>query len=177
MAKMKCPNCRKPLPYAAQRCVSCGWSREGLEENDASRGPSPFARIRSGNRAAIIPAVAILIATGLTWTDRVALTESYGEFAARRLPVAFSAFAPVETATGAFYFCARLVVKEKIPSSSVEMFPTITPDNTRALGNGRYHIEAVLTENAEDGGVLEHAFSCIVDYRMGRWVLEELELE
>lgn len=163
------------LPYAAQRCVRCGWCTEVAHGTD--RGPSAFARIRSGRRPRIIAAALLLLAVGLAWFSRVGMTERYGEFAARNLPTPFSAFAPVETATGAFYFCARLVVKQEIPSNSVEIFPSITPENTRSLGDARYNVNAVLIENSDTGEVIEHAFSCTVQYETGRWELEELTLE
>jgi hypothetical protein len=176
MPKAKCPDCRVPLPYAAQRCVRCGWCTDEVD-HDTERGPSAFTRIRSGRRPWIVAAGVLLIGVGLAWFGRVGLTERYGEFAAHNLPAAFTAFAPVETATGAFYFCARLVVKQEIPSSSVEMFPSITPENTRSLGDARYNVNAVLTENSATGEVIEHAFSCTVQYETGHWELEELTLE
>lgn len=168
MPKQSCPQCNRRLPYAARRCIHCGWLR-------ATAGtPEPPRRRRRGLLALL--ALALLLGGGLLYRQAPRLAEWYAGFAARHLPSAWSRFAPTDTPDGAFFYCARNVARKMDGEFSVETFPAMQTSRTEELGAGRYRVESSVEEARVNGERVRHAFVCQVRFQNGRWVLESLNL-
>ena len=122
--------------------------------------------------------VALMLATvvGYGYRNAPLLADWYAGFAADNLPEAASSFAPTETETGAYFYCARQVAKRMRGQFSVETFPSQDESQTRELGTGKYQVESYVDEARADGQRVRYTFVCTVNYDRGRWVLEKLDL-
>jgi hypothetical protein len=80
----------------------------------------------------------------------------------------------VDTPSGAFTACVSRVVRKVSDGSSVETFPSYSAENTVALGDGRYSVQAVLEGVTLEGATIRRPFSCVVRFHGGRWVTEKL---
>lgn len=171
MRKRSCPTCNRKLPYAARRCLHCGWSHAG--GGAPVRGPSFWSRARI---RLLVLLLAGAIGGGLVYRNADALAFWYAGFAAHYLPPALSSFAPTDTDAGAFFYCARQVARRMDGQFSVETFPTLEQSRAVVLPDGRYRIESFVDEMREDGARVRHAFICTVHHAHGRWMLDQLEL-
>src|SRR5690606_23072524 len=97
-------------------------------------------------------------------------------FAARNLPASASSFAPTETESGAYFYCARQVAKRMSGEFSVETFPSQQESDLVALGGGRYRVASFVDETREDGTRVRYGWVCSVAYQRGRWTLEDLDV-
>jgi hypothetical protein len=122
-------------------------------------------------------ALCTMLVIGHRMVEPTVIADWYAEFALRHLPQQFSAFAPAESSTGAFLFCIRRVVKGEMESTSVATFPSATPANTVALGDGRWRVDAHVLEDLPDGERVKRDFRCTTKYEKNRWVLEDLSVE
>lgn len=170
MARRQCPGCAQPLPFAARRCVRCGWLETGEEK--AAR-----VRRRTGRTLLVVVALVAVLGTAVYRLGASALGEWYAEFALRHLPASFSRYAPSETPTGAFYACVQRVARRVRDRSAVETFPGLSAENTLPLGDGRYRVRSELEVVRDTGETARRAFSCTVRYERGRWQVEEVEVE
>ncbi len=169
MARRQCPGCAQPLPFAARRCVRCGWIETGTEK---------AARVRRRMGRALLVAVALVAVLG-TAAYRMggsALAEWYADFALRHLPASFSRYTPSDTPTGAFYACVQRVARRVRDRSAVETFPVLSRENTERLGDGRYRVRSELEVVREGGETVRRPFSCVVRYERGRWQVEAVEV-
>jgi hypothetical protein len=163
-----CPECRRRLPYAAQRCAECGWLR---------RNGIPGQQAPAWSRIAIgLATLAILAFSAVWYSDRYlpALGDWYAGFAARSLPSSLSRFAPTDTDRGAFHFCARSVAKQMDSAASIATFASEQESRTTLLDDGLYRVESFMEESREDGELRRHDFACTVRFLRGQWVLEGL---
>ncbi|HEU0077811.1 MAG TPA: hypothetical protein VFQ76_09210 [Longimicrobiaceae bacterium] len=167
MARYRCPACRRRIP-GDQRCHRCGWLRVG------ESGAPPVARPPWGRMMAVLTIVLALAAAGVYRTSGAAIADWYAEFALNNLPAGFTSFAPADTPSGAFSHCVSRVVKKVSDGSSVETFPSYSAENTVAMGDGRYTVQAVLEGVTVDGETTRRPFSCVVRFQGGRWVTEKL---
>jgi hypothetical protein len=170
MARTNCPTCARRLPYAARRCVHCGW-------NAALAGEVVPARPRPGRRFYL--ALCLLLglgAAGLAYRNAGAISDWYASFAAYHLPAGASSFSPAETPTGAYFYCARQVARRVGGRFSVETFASEQESRTQDLGGGRYRVESSLSEAAEDGATRTVEFTCTAHFDAGRWALDELKV-
>jgi len=172
MHKRSCPSCRKRLPYAARRCLHCGWTM--AEGNRMPHATSGWRR-----RQLFWGGVFVLLMAG---TASVALRNAegiadwYAGFAAEHLAQPFSSWAPHETDRGAFFYCARMVARQMDGEFSVETFQA-SAATTQAVGNRRYRVISFVEQARADGERVRHDFTCEVRFDRGRWVLENLALE
>ena len=167
-----CPHCDRRLPYAGRRCVHCGWS---VRTADLEPGQG-IAWWRRRTLWAVVTTVLLLLGVGLGYRNAPRIADWYAGFAAENLPATASSFAPTETETGAFFYCARQVARKMNGQFSVETFPSEEESELVALGDGRYRVESFVDETREDGSRVRYAFVCNVAYQRGRWVLEQLDL-
>jgi hypothetical protein len=165
-----CPQCRRRLPYAAQRCAVCGWLRN---TGVASRRSVPWTRVGIG-----LATLVVLAFSAVWYSDRYlpALGDWYAGFAARSLPSSLSRLAPAETERGAFYFCARRIARQMDAEASIATFASEAESQTTRLGEGRFRVESFMEEATEDGERRRHDFACTVRYQRGQWVLEGLAM-
>lgn len=172
MPKRSCPQCRRRIPFAARRCVDCGWSYGRPVDTTLVR--------RSLRRRSIPWVLGLLLLLGVgavaTWNAGT-VADWYAGFAARHLPAHLSAFAPTDTETGAFFYCARQVAKRMDGDYSVETFPSPDEGQLVELSQGRYRVVAWVEEARESGARVRHGFECTARYQGGRWSLEGLRLE
>lgn len=172
MARNRCPHCERRLPYAGRRCVHCGWS-----VREAGLGPGEgVAWWRRRGLWITVTTVLLLVGVGLGYRNAPQLADWYASFAAQNLPAGASSFAPAETQSGAFFYCARQVSRRMNGAFSIETFPSQEESELVSLGDGRYRIESFVDETREDGSRVRYAFVCSVAYEAGRWVLEDLDL-
>lgn len=172
MARNSCPHCARRLPYAGRRCIHCGWSvREvGLDEG---------AAVAWWRRRGLWTVVTVaLLVLGLSYGYRNAplLADWYANFAAENLPASASSFAPAETESGAFFYCARQVARRMDGKFSVETFPSEEDSELTSLGSGKYRVQSFVDETREDGSRVRYTFICNVAFDRGRWTLENLDL-
>lgn len=167
MARYRCPACRRRIP-GDHRCHRCGWLRLG-EADAPPVAPRPWGRVM-----AVLTIVLALAAAGVYRTNGAAIADWYAEFALNNLPAGFSSFAPVDTPSGAFTACVSRVVRKVSDGSSVETFPSYSAENTVAMGDGRYSVQAVLEGVTLEGATIRRPFSCVVRFHGGRWVTEKL---
>ena len=170
MARRHCPACGAKLPYAARRCRQCGW-------DGGTRFPSAH---RTGRRL-LLAAVALLAVLTLARYAAPGLNASrvadlYARFAFNYLPRALLLFAPGESATGAYFYCAQRVVKRVKDEHSVETFPSIAESETAMLAEGRYRVASYVDQVSETGAISRHHFVCTVRYANKHWLLEELAM-
>ena len=168
MPRRRCPECERRLPYAGRRCIHCEWSVRAEGTYASPRG-------RGSWRAVVVGAV-LLAATAAGVRNAPLLADWYAGFAAENLWAGASSFAPAETESGAYFFCARQVAKRLNSDYSVETFPSASEGELRSLGDGRYRVESFVDEAREDGTGVRYAFVCSVAFERGRWNLEELNL-
>ncbi len=167
MARYRCPACRRRIT-GDQRCHRCGWLRTG-EANQPLVARRPWGRMM-----AVVTIVLALAAAGVYRVNGAAIADWYAEFALNNLPAGFTSFAPVDSPSGAFSHCVSRVVKKVSNASSVETFPSYSAENTVAMGNGRYSVQAVVEGMDADGETVRRPFSCVVRFEGGRWVTEKL---
>lgn len=167
MARYRCPACRRRI-RGEHRCNRCGWLRVG-EANAPLVARRPWGRVM-----AVLTIVLALAAAGVYRVNGAAIADWYAEFALNNLPAGFSSFAPADTPSGAFTACVSRVVKKVSSGSSVETFPSYSAENTVALGEGRYSVQAVLEGVDADGNTVKRPFSCVVQFAAGRWVTEKV---
>ena len=172
MARNRCPYCDRRLPYAGRRCVHCGWS---VRAGDLAPGDG-VSWWRRRTLWAAVTGVILLTAVGLGYRNAPQIADWYAGFAARNLPASASSFAPTESESGAYFYCARQVVRRMAGEFSVETFPAQQESDLVALGDGRYRVESFVDETREDGTRVRHQWTCSVAYQRGRWVLEELDV-
>jgi hypothetical protein len=170
MGRKQCPGCAQPLPFAARRCVRCGWIHTPGSE------PRGVRRRWVRTTLTVFTFLAVLGAAAYRLGGN-ALAEWYAEFALRHLPASFSTFAPSETPTGAFYACVQRVARQVRNRSAVETFPGLSEENTVSLGDGRYRVRSELEAVRDTGERMRRSFSCVVRYERGRWRVEEVEVE
>lgn len=171
MPRTDCPQCRRRLPYAARRCALCGWSA-GAEVDEG------LARRHARRRTVVVFAILLGLAAGggVASMRSAELADWYADFAAQHLPERLSSFALTDTELGAFFFCARQVVREMRGDFSVETFPSPEESEFAALGEGRYRVSSHVSEARVDGTRVEHDFECTVHHASGRWRLEDLRI-
>lgn len=167
MARYRCPACRRRIA-GDQRCHRCGWLRTGGASQPL------VARRPWGRMMAVVTIVLALAAAGVYRVNGTAIADWYAEFALNNLPAGFTSFAPADTPSGAFTHCVSRVVRKVSNASSVETFPSPSAENTVAMGDGRYSVQAVLEEVDADGERVRRPFSCVVRFEGGRWVTEKL---
>lgn len=167
MARYRCPACRRRIT-GDQRCHRCGWLRTGGANQPL------VARRPWGRMMAVLTIVLALAAAGVYRVNGAAIADWYAEFALNNLPAGFTSFAPVDTPSGAFTHCVSRVVKKVSNASSVETFPSYSEQNTVAMGDGRYSVQAVLEGVTLEGEKVRRPFSCVVRFEGGRWVTEKL---
>lgn len=171
MPKRSCPRCNRRLPYAGRRCVHCQWSQRDGEPVAASRS------FWSRGRVWVLVLLLVGMAGGsVAYRNADDIAFWYASFAAWHLPSSLSSFAPTDSDTGAFFFCARQVSRRMDGHFSVETFPSLSQGQAQRLGDGRYQIQSFVDEMREGGGRVRHDFRCTVQYSRGRWVLEDLDL-
>lgn len=171
MSRNSCPQCQRRFPYAARRCVHCGWQLGAPVDPGVARG---VARRRT---LVWFVVVAALVAGGSVAALRAPqVSDWYADFAAQHLPEPLSSFAVTATDAGAFFYCARQVAREMEGEFSVETFPSPSDSQSEYLGGSRYRITAHVDEARVDGTNVKHEFSCTVRLEAGRWKLEELVL-
>lgn len=168
MPKRSCPHCARRLPYAARRCLHCGWTHGA----SSGRSAAGWRRARAWAVTALMLAA---VATHFAYRNAGALVDWYAGFAARFLP-ATAASSSGDSQAGAYFFCARQVARKMPDDLSVETFDA-AGGRTVALGNGRYRVQSVLDAAGESGVRSRHDFTCVARFEGGRWVLEELRLE
>lgn len=172
MPRRDCPQCQRRLPYAARRCVLCGWSdRQPLDERVAAR----TARRRTA--VWVVIALGLAVGSGVATLRAAEFADWYAGFAAQHLPDQASSYALADTERGAFLFCARRVARAMGSNDSVETFPSMADTDTDDLGDGRYRVTAWVDAARGDGAPVRHAFTCTVRFERGRWALENLEVE
>ena len=120
-------------------------------------------------------ALAAAIGAQFAYRNATELADWYAGFASRFLPEGASSFAPADTETGAFFYCARQVSKKMEGAFSVETFDA-AGSRTIPLGSGRYRIQSAVDQARPSGQQVRHDFECTVRYESGRWVLEELKV-
>lgn len=172
MPRRDCPQCQRRLPYAARRCVLCGWSNhQPVDER--------VAAVAARRRTVIWVVIAIGLAagSGIATLRAAEFADWYAGFAARHLPEQASSFVLADTERGAFLFCARHVAKSIAGNDSIETFPSLSESDSDDLGDGRYRIRAWVDEARADGAQVRHAFTCTVRLEQGRWALEHLDVE
>jgi hypothetical protein len=123
---------------------------------------------------AVLTIVLALAAAGVYRVNGAAIADWYAEFALNNLPAGFTSFAPADSPSGAFSHCVSRVVKKVSNASTVETFPSYSAENTVAMGDGRYSVQAVLEGVDADGGTVRRPFTCVVRFEGGRWVTEKL---
>lgn len=172
MPRNRCPHCERSLPYAGRRCLHCGWSvrKASLEPGE---GVAWWRRRRLWTA---IVAGTLLVGVGLAYRNAPELADWYASFAAENLPAGASSFAPVDTDSGAFFYCARQVARRMNGEFSVETFASPDDSELTQLGEGRYRIESFVDETREDGRRVRYSFVCRVAFERGRWILEDLDL-
>ncbi|HET7321389.1 MAG TPA: hypothetical protein VFI96_02765, partial [Longimicrobiaceae bacterium] len=125
-----------------------------------------------------VAVVALLLAVGgYLYENANDVADWYATFAWQHLPAGASSFAPAPSGSGAYFYCARQVVKQMKGELAVQTFPAPEEGETVALGNSRYRIRAYVDQADRAGDRARFDFTCSVRYDGGRWVLEELELE
>lgn len=169
MVRRSCPGCRRRLPYAARRCLRCGWSAHDV---GSGRGGAHRRRIR-------IVTVALLalglLAARAAYRNAALLADWYAGFAARHLPTAASSLAPASSAMGAFFYCARQVA-HRMDEFSVETFPSEEESRFVKIGTDHYRIESSVEQSRADGGSARVVFVCTAHFDRGRWVLDDLTI-
>lgn len=166
----RCTRCGNRLRIRTQNCRHCGW-----------REPTPARRPRSARRSVsyglgLVLGLCALLFVGQRMVEPTRIADWYAEFALQHLPRQFSSVAPAASASGAYLYCIRRVVKDKLEAESVATFPGSTPDNTVALGDGAYRVETHVVEDRPDGDRMRWGFTCTVQYEGKRWVLQDLEM-
>ena len=172
MAKYQCPACRRRIAED-QRCFRCGWRRSG--EADVPRPAGGAGKRLRMFAAALL--VMLMGAAGVYGLRGETFADWYAEFALRHLPQGFSAFAPADTPSGAFYHCVGRVVKKVGGANTVETFPSFSAENTVADGEGRYTVRATVEEVRLSGEAVQRSFTCVARFDRGRWVTESLTVE
>lgn len=171
MPRKRCPHCERTLPYAARRCVHCGWSMR------AAMSPGGGARWwRRRSLWGTVIVAALLPGLGIGYRNAPRLADWYATFAAEPLPSAASSFAPAETEAGAYFYCVRQVARRMEGTFSVETFPGPEQSELITLADGRYRIASFVDETREDGRRVRYEFVCQVAFQRGRWLLERLDL-
>jgi len=169
MMNQRCDRCGNRVRARSGRCRHCN------REAPANGGRVAARRITAAFAGlAIALAGLLLVARNSIQPDTIA--DWYAEFAMQHLPRHFSNFAPAESASGAYYFCLRRVVRGHLERESVATFPVRTTENTTPLGEGVYRVHAHVVEETATGERLRRDFTCTAEYERSRWVLHELEL-
>lgn len=171
MPRNRCPHCERMLPYAARRCVHCGWS---VRAEMSSGGGVRWWRRRP--LWGVIIVAALLLGLGMGYRNAPRLAGWYAVFAAENLPSAASSFAPAETEDGAYFYCVRQVARRMEGEFSVETFAGPQQSELATLGGGRYRIASFVDETREDGRRVRYEFVCHAAFQRGRWLLEQLDL-
>jgi hypothetical protein len=172
MFSQRCNRCGNRIRMRSRRCRHCNWEEER---------PVAPSRPRSLQRSigfgfGVVFGLMVVLFLGQRMVEPTVIGEWYAEFAIRHLPAQFSSFAPAESSTGAFLYCVRRVVKDKLESESVATFPASTPANTRFVGEGVYRVEGHVDEDRVTGERIRRNFVCTVQYEQKRWVLQQLEV-
>lgn len=167
MRRFRCPACRRRIAEE-RRCHRCGWLKTSEAEPALAAG-RPWGRV-----LAAVALLVVIAAAGVVRMNSAAIADWYAQFALRSLPAGFTRFAPADTPAGAFGHCVSRVVKKVGNASTVETFPAFSAENTTALGEGRYSVQAVLEGVNADGERLVRPFTCVVRFDGGRWVTERL---
>jgi hypothetical protein len=172
MREQRCERCGGRLRFRSNDCRHCGRIQEATAEaNSGSRWLRVF-----GYSFGLAFALAVVLLLGPRVVDSSGIADWYAEMAIQHLPRQFSSFAPAETATGAFSFCIRRVVKDALESTSVATFPSAGEETTTELGAGRYRVESVVHEDRVSGDRVTHTFRCVARYDRAQWVLENLSV-
>ena len=124
----------------------------------------------------MVAGAVLLAATAAGVRNAPVLADWYAGFAAENLWAGASSLGPVETESGAYFFCARQVAKRMNSDFSVETFPSPSEGEMHSLGEGRYRVESFVDEAREDGTRVRYAFVCSVAFERGRWTLEQLDM-
>jgi hypothetical protein len=169
MMNRRCDRCGNRVRTRSRRCRHCNWE-----------APASPRRVVARRVAAALAGLTIALA-GLFLVARNAIepdtiADWYAEFAMQHLPRHFSDVAPAESASGAYYFCVRRVVRDHLERESVATFPMLTAENTTPIGEGAYRVHAHVIEETATGERLRRDFTCTAEYERNRWVLHELEL-
>lgn len=173
MFGQRCTRCGNRIRLRSRRCRHCNW-----QEARPTPAATPRKSVRRslGYGLGIVLGLVVLLFVGQRMVEPTVIGEWYAEFAIRHLPAQFSAFAPAESPAGAFLFCVRRVVKDKLAPESVATFPPATAGNTRPIGAGLYQVEGYVDEDQVSGERTRRTFVCTVQYEQKRWVLRTLEM-
>lgn len=170
MGQGRCKRCGGRLHVRSRRCRQCGAER--VHVVSGRREPLGWRRMALYLMASVVLVMSFFTARQTVTSESVA--DWYADAALRHLPQNFSAFAFTDSATGAYNFCIRQVVKRLTPAASIETFPSSTSQNTVALGENRYLVNSFFYEDRVTGERVQQYFTCSVKYTEGRWVLEDL---
>ena len=170
MPARSCPDCARRLPYAGRRCIHCGCTAR-----DGGSGGRGAALKRRALAVTVVFLALGLVMAGAAVRNAPQLADWYAGFAAQHLPVGASSYAPVSTATGAFFYCARQVAR-RMGGLSIETFPSQEESSLVEIGTDRYRIESSVEQSRADGGSLRVEFVCTTHFDSGRWVLDDLTM-
>jgi hypothetical protein len=166
----RCTRCGNRLRIRLRSCRHCGWRETPRPGGARSR------RRSAGYAIGLVLGLCALLFVGHRMIEPTAIADWYAEFAIQHLPRQFSSVAPAASASGAYFFCIRRVVKDKLERESVATFPGISNENTLPLGDGGYRVETHVVEDRVDGERLRWSFTCTARYDRNRWVLHDLEM-
>jgi hypothetical protein len=169
MTSRRCERCGNRVRVRSRRCRHCNWKAPAVDRRGSRRRLAALV-----GALAVSVVAALFVGRQLVEPDTIA--DWYAEFAMQHLPRQFSSVGPAESASGAFYFCIRRVVRDGIERESVATFPVQTAENTTSIGDGRYRVSTHVIEERVDGASERKPFTCIAEYERNRWVLHELEM-
>jgi len=171
MFRRRCARCGNRIRIRSRSCRHCAWPEQRPSRSESH---APKRRVLFGVGGLI--AILALLFVGQRMIEPTAIADWYAEFALQHLPRQFSSMAPAESASGAYLFCVRRVVKDKIEQTSVATFPSITRENTVVLADGVYRVNTYVYEDRADGERVKWDFTCLTQFDRNRWVLQDLEM-
>jgi hypothetical protein len=169
----RCTRCGNRIRLRSRSCRHCNWQ---AARPAPAAAPRRSVRRRVGYGIGLVLGLVVILFVGQRMVEPTVIGEWYAEFAIQHLPAKFSSFAPAESATGAFLFCVRRVVKDKLEPESVATFPHATSAQTRTVGEGVYQVQGYVDEDRVTGERIRRSFACTVQYEQKRWVLHNLEV-
>ncbi|HET8656962.1 MAG TPA: hypothetical protein VFL93_15665 [Longimicrobiaceae bacterium] len=121
--------------------------------------------------------ILLAVAVAYAYQNANRLADWYAAFAWQHLPPTASSFAPVPSASGAYFYCAREVVHRMKGDLSVETFPDEGQAHTTTVGENAFRVEAFVDQATGDGTPARFEFTCRVHFDDGRWALDDLQLQ